>query len=88
MERFYTFFGKWFSAEGLCIALKKNGFMKKKILKSDRIRHCPLPPNKELEKNGREIHAHQKVANSEMTITKCFDKKCVHIISNYCDPEK
>ena len=56
-------------------------------LRADRVKNCPLPPEKELKKLGRGSYAYTTDANSGLTVPKWYDIKSVQMALTYCDPD-
>ena len=62
------------------------GFLTIATIRSDRIKSCPLPCEKDLKKRGRGAHAYITDLNSGMFVLRWYDNKCVQMCSNYSDP--
>ena len=55
-------------------------------IRSDRIKSCPLPREKDLKKRGRGAHAYITDLSSGMSVLRWYDNKCVQMCLNYSDP--
>ena len=62
------------------------GFLTITIIRSDRLKLCPLPCEKDMKKRGRGAHAYRTDLNSGMSVLRCYDNKWIQIWSNYSDP--
>ena len=61
-------------------------FLTTATIRSDRIKSCPLPCEKNLKKRRRGAHAYRRDLNLGMSVLKWYDNKCVQMCSNYADP--
>ena len=71
---------------GLCLELDQMGFLTIATIRSDRIKSCLLPCEKDLKKRGRGAHAYRTDLNSRMSVLRWYDNKCIQMCSNYSDP--
>ena len=65
------------------LALKDCGY----LARADLTKGCPIPAEKDLKKQGRRSHSFRTDANSDISVTKWFDNKCVQMITNYCNTD-
>ena len=65
---------------------KDEGILATSTLRSDRLKKCPLPTDKELKKQGRGSSGFRCDGNSGVTVLKWFDNKCVKVCSTYSCP--
>ena len=82
-KQYYTLsFDNWFSTFPLLLKLKNFGIITCATIRSNRIANCSLDTDKELKKSGCGSSSYRVDANSGIIITKWFDNKSVHIVSN------
>lgn len=85
-KNYQLYFDNWFSTLALCIKMKELGILTTATVRSDRLKKCPLPTDKELMKKGRGSSEFRCDANSGVTVLKWFDNKCVQVCSTYSCP--
>ena len=87
-EYFHVSFDNWFSSIPLLLVLKQNGYLASSTQRVDRTKKCSLLTEKDLRKKVRGSHCHHTDANTSISVTKWYNKKCVQLISNFCNHEE
>ena len=85
-KNYKRFLDNWFCSLGLCLELCQMGFLTIATIRSNRIKSCPLPCEKDLKKRERGANAYRTDLNSGMSVLRWYDNKCVQMWSNYSDP--
>ena len=76
-KNYKLFFDNWFCSLALCLELIQMGFLTIATIRSDRIKSCPLPCEKDLMKRGRGAHVYRTDLNSGISVLRWYDNKCV-----------
>lgn len=76
----------WFNSHNLQCKLKFEGILSIGTVRSNRIAGCPLESDKTLISKGRGHFNFTVDTENKIVVTKWFDKKLVHVISNYRGP--
>ncbi|KAE9522188.1 hypothetical protein AGLY_017448, partial [Aphis glycines] len=76
----------WFNSHSLQCKLHFCGILGIGTVRSNRIAGCVLESDKTLKSKGRGTHDSQVDTVNNIVVTKWFDNKVVHVISNYQGP--
>lgn len=76
----------WFNSYKLQCKLKCEGVLSVGTVRSNRIAGCPLENYKTMKSKGRGHFDYAVDIENNIVVTKWFDNKVVHVISNYIGP--
>lgn len=76
----------WFNSYNLQCILKYDGILSVGTVRLNRIDGCPLETDKILKSKGRGHFDYTVDTENNIVVTKWFDNKFVHVISNYKGP--
>lgn len=84
----FVFFDNFFCSLELIVLLReKYGILSLGTVRSDRLRQCPLQPDKVLAKKGRGSYDMAVDNDHKVCVVKWEDNKCVCLASTYCEAE-
>lgn len=86
-QNFKVFMDNWFSSLELFCHLKEIGLFCTGTVRINRMPGCKLMPDIDLKKNGRGSYDYSTESNNNITVTKWYDNKIVHVASSYKSTE-